>query len=508
MVCLTFSFSCFPAADICFQISEGYAGSPDLRITWLKNIGLLHKSNKDCLEAAQAYLVVAYLIAQYLDLVGQAPDADFGFRSKLLHICPYLRSPGFVGISRDDTSNKATALRLDAWTITGLAEVLYDAATLLADANMLEWSLDCYNMLIIIHKHRGQYVELLKAYAGAQLACKNLLKSSMSARPIKGGSGEGSAAAAKSKSGSGSGLSLAGGVAGGVAAGKVEPKYFRVMFIGTAFDKLNGRAFVYRGDPSHRLMDFSQFLIKRCQDNAAAYGATKVELLGNDKEATKELLEQKDVLYLQIARVYPVSTTTSSSSSSGGSPATSATSLLGGAAVDPAASCVVSCFQLDLAHSDQAKQQQQLAAQGRRKIYYTVQFPFPSFCRRIAIVDTKQVILTPLQNALQLMEERVAAVQNAVNSKNATVISGLLYGNLMTTISEGPEAVAEGFLGDKAERGEETERLRGLVKKFVELTAVALNTHESLMSADMEEWQATARKRFEALKLKLGAYTQ
>jgi hypothetical protein len=47
------------------------------------------------------------------------------------------------------------------------------------------------------------------------------------------------------------------------------------------------------------------------------------------------------------------------------------------------------------------------------------------------------VILTPLQNAVQLMEERVKAVRDAVKSNNATVISGLLYGNLMTTISEG-----------------------------------------------------------------------
>jgi len=218
--------------------------------------------------------------------------------------------------------------------------------------------------------------------------------------------------------------------------------------------------------------------VKRCQDNASAYGASKVELLGNDKEATKELLEQKEVLYLQIARVYP------SAAGPGG---------------------VVAEFLLDMAHSDQSKQQQLVASQGRKKIYFSTAMPFPSFSRRIEIVGSRTLILTPLQNALQVMVERVNAVREAVKSNNATVISGLLYGNLMTTISEGPEAIAEGFLGEKATASEETEKLRGLVREFVELTKAALEAHEMLMSNDMREWQDTAMKRFGTLKQKLEA---
>jgi hypothetical protein len=80
-----------------------------------------------------------------------------------------------------------------------------------------------------------------------------------------------------------------------------------------------------------------------------------------------------------------------------------------------------------------------------------------------------------------------------------------LYGNLMTTISEGPEAIAEGFLGEKAVASEETERLRALVREFVELTKAALEAHEMLMANDMREWQDTAMKRFGTLKQKLEA---
>ncbi len=297
--------------DICFRISEGYSGSPDLRVTWLKIVAALHQANKDFLEAAQAQLVVAYLIAQYLEVTKLLPPG-LNASAVLARICPAVQSPRFVGVTREDANNQSTALRLEVWTIEGFGNVVFDAAMLLADAGLYDWSLECYNLLIALRKPLGQWLLLLKAYAGAQMACKSLLKTAQ--------------------------------------APTAETKYFRVCFVGASFDKLSGKAFVYRGDSSQRLMDFSSFLVKRCQDNASAYGASKVELMGNDKEATKEQMEQREVLYLQIARVYPSGITSSG---------------------------VVSEFLLDMAHSDQSKQQQLVASQGRKKIYFSTSMPFP-----------------------------------------------------------------------------------------------------------------------------------
>ncbi len=415
-------------------------------------------------------MVVACLISQYLSIANLLPEG-FNPAPVLARICPYLKSPQFVGVARADVDNKLTAMRLEVWTIDGLANVLFDVAQLLADASCLESALDCYNLLIALHKPLGQWLPLLKAYSGAQLSCKSLLK---------------------------------------VTTPAAEQKFFRVHFVGASFDRLNGKSFVYRGDPSQRLMDFSTFLTKRCQDNLSAYGASKgllvwfgfvfcflfcflffvflffkkifnlVELMGNDAVPSKEQQDQREVLYVQVARVYPVAV-------SGGS---------------------VNEFVLDLAHSDQNKQQQLVAAQGRKKQYFTTAMPFPSFARRIEIVNTRNVILSPLQNALQLMQERVTAVRDAVKSNNATVISGLLYGNLMTTISEGPEAIAEGFLSDKANRSEETAKLEALVADFIQFTEQALEVHEGLMSSEMRDWQDTAVKRFQVLKAKLNSYLE
>ena len=222
-------------------------------------------------------------------------------------------------------------------------------------------------------------------------------------------------------------------------------------------------------------MDFSEFLQKRCQNNATAYGASKVELLGNDN-ASSELQEQRDVLYLQIARVYPTAT-----------------------------GRICKEFLLDMAFSDEKKQQQLVASQGRKKLYFTTALPFPAFARRVEIVDTRTVILTPLQNALQLLDERVQNVRDAIASNNPTVISGLLHGSIFTVLNEGPEAVAAAFLGDKAQ-GPEIDTLRQLANDFVRLTGESLALHGRLMSKDMGQWQQLAEEKFEGLKDRMAKY--
>ncbi len=134
--------------------------------------------------------------------------------------------------------------------------------------------------------------------------------------------------------------------------------------------------------------------------------------------------------------------------------------------------------------------------------YYRTTTPFPFFNRRIPICETKHVILSPLENAVQLMAARVAALREAVQSKSATVISGILYGNVMTTISEGPEAVAEAFLASP-NADAQTETLRQLMRDFLAVTVQALDLHEVIMSPDMKSWQIEARGRFATLEGKL-----
>jgi hypothetical protein len=414
-----------------------------LRVTWLKIIATLHRASHSFGEAAQAHLVVAYLIVQFLELHnGTGALHEFGPVSEgVKQLCPYLASPLFQGITKEDADNQATALRLDCWTLDGLATELFEAGNMLSEEGLGKDALRCFNFVIMMRLHQNKHLDLLKCYAAAQMCCKVVIKD---VNP------------------------------------KPEEKFFRVRFIGKLFDKqLNDKAFIYRGESGQRLMDFSNFVLKRCADNSAAYGTSRCELLGNDKDVTTELLEQTKVLYVQVARVYPVVAAVSGSRES------------------------LSVFQLDMAHSETEKKQQQLVIlQGRKKIYYTTACPFPYFNRRILIVDTKNVILNPLDNAIELMTSRVQSIREATLSKSATVISGILYGNVMTTISEGPEAIAAAFLTE-SHTDSQTETLRQLMREFLLVTEEALNLHEVIMEPNMQGWQKEARERFALMNAKL-----
>lgn len=88
------------------------------------------KANRDALEAGQALLVVACLIAQYLALASLLPPG-LDPAPVLARICPYLKAsaalltfafvlsflslqcPEFVGVTRADVDNKMTAMRLE-----------------------------------------------------------------------------------------------------------------------------------------------------------------------------------------------------------------------------------------------------------------------------------------------------------------------------------------------------------------------------------------------------------
>lgn len=51
--------------DIYVKIANDYLESPDLRLTWLENLAVLHVQNGNVEEAVQCKIHIAYLVMQY-----------------------------------------------------------------------------------------------------------------------------------------------------------------------------------------------------------------------------------------------------------------------------------------------------------------------------------------------------------------------------------------------------------------------------------------------------------
>jgi hypothetical protein len=69
--------------EICHRISDGYSGSPDLRLTWLKIIAERHRANHSFAQAAQ----VRGFPAHPAGVVVRSTCA-VNCRSIMLAICP------------------------------------------------------------------------------------------------------------------------------------------------------------------------------------------------------------------------------------------------------------------------------------------------------------------------------------------------------------------------------------------------------------------------------------
>lgn len=69
-----------PGPDHCLslRIAKGYQTSPDLRLTWLKNMAAKHSERGNHAEAAQCLVHSAALVAEYLSMLEDCPYLPVG----------------------------------------------------------------------------------------------------------------------------------------------------------------------------------------------------------------------------------------------------------------------------------------------------------------------------------------------------------------------------------------------------------------------------------------------
>ena len=67
---------------------------------------------------------------------------------------------------------------------------------------------------------------------------------------------------------------------------------------------------------------------------------------------------------------------------------------------------------------------------------------------RLAVTKEFKRVYDPIHGAQQTLKERVHSLREAMNAPkvDATVLSGMLYGSLLTSLNEGPQGVCESFL--------------------------------------------------------------
>eukprot|EP00339_Tiarina_fusa_P001603 CAMPEP_0116997064 /NCGR_PEP_ID=MMETSP0472-20121206/641_1 /TAXON_ID=693140 ORGANISM="Tiarina fusus, Strain LIS" /NCGR_SAMPLE_ID=MMETSP0472 /ASSEMBLY_ACC=CAM_ASM_000603 /LENGTH=540 /DNA_ID=CAMNT_0004695853 /DNA_START=147 /DNA_END=1769 /DNA_ORIENTATION=+ len=267
--------------------------------------------------------------------------------------------------------------------------------------------------------------------------------------------------------------------------------YFRVVFIGAMFGEEDGRQFIYRMEAKENLMTVQQYLKNII---SKTYGADeeKIEVLGNQKPIDKETLDEK-TFYLQVASVTPYKED-----------------------VEEKLSPFQLHFNVDkfLFESSIGKGDQQ----SKKKTIFHVVHSFPYINSRLEITKTEEIILTPLESAIDLIEDRVGKFKAELNVDShhdvrINQLQQLLQGSVVPMVHEGPLKICETYLS-KGERdkhpADQIEKLDVAMSEFIKLCGFGVKLVNQVIElrhlTEYEQFQEMIEKHYKIMREKLKQY--
>ena len=122
-------------------------------------------------------------------------------------------------------------------------------------------------------------------------------------------------------------------------------------------------------------------------------------------------------------------------------------------------------------------------------------------------MEHRKVELTPLQNATEMLRQRVTVLNEQLDAPNLKTLQGVLQGTVMAAVNAGPMAVADAFLKDPAQFDQKhIAELKDVIKQFIGKLKIAVHLERTLIAdtdKTMLEFQDELEKAFGALRERL-----
>ncbi|ELR23198.1 DOCK family protein [Acanthamoeba castellanii str. Neff] len=159
-----------------------------------------------------------------------------------------------------------------------------------------------------------------------------------------------------------------------------------------------------------------------------------------------------------------------------------------------------------------------LARQQKKKIMFKTSLCFPYILARLPVVSTENVILTPLENAVELIENRVAALREQLetNPPRLNALHSVIQGSVVTMVNEGPLKICETFLPPGAidpDTGKPYDpqliaHLKEHMSAFVRMCGFAIRLSKSLISSEHIPFQNMVETKYLPLKETVSKYIE
>jgi hypothetical protein len=421
-------------ADLYYQIAKGYIDSPDLRVTWILQLAQLHKSKEQWEEAVHANVVAAALVAKYLLLLKRIPaSTPTDFTSLYPSIESELTMPGVAALE----SLKKDVCRSKHFSEAGFIDLLLEAVKILKRSKLYELAIEVYKILLPVYEERGDYARQGRVHSDLQALCE--------------------LAAQEEKS-----------------AERIFSNHYRVNFFGEQFEHLDGNEYIYREPAAVRIAEFSQNLVMQ-------YGLRLglrdgIPLVPNSRRIKPGELNPKEP-QMQIISVEPFFGEDEA----------------GNRVTDYQRNYDVTKFVFESPYHPEGAEKNMENQHIRRTILHT-ETAFPSTRKRLRVAKKEEVVLTPVEVGIALIEGKCSALEKELGSSSpdTKALQLVLQGSLLLQVNAGPLAVFQTFLGDSVAKhaAEHVEKLRVSMRRFFHDLAEGVALNKTLIGpqqADLQE---------------------
>ncbi|KAL2101539.1 hypothetical protein ACEWY4_003300 [Coilia grayii] len=436
--------------DLMYRIAKGYQNSPDLRLTWLQNMAGKHSERGNHAEAAHCLVHSAALVAEYLNMLEDCrylPIGCVSFQSISSNVLEE------SAVSDDILSPEEEGICAGKYfSECGLVGLLEQAAASFNMAAMYEAINEVYKILLPIHEANRDFKKLATVHGKLQDAFNKVYNQSSGWERMFG-------------------------------------TYFRVGFYGCRFGDLDEQEFVYKepsitklAEISHRLEEFY----------AERFGDDVVGIIKDSNPVDKTKLDPNKA-YLQITYVEPFFDTYELKER--------ITYFDKNYNLRTFMYCTP--FTLDgRAHGD-------LHEQYKRKTILTTSHAFPYIKTRINVIHKEEIILVPMEVAIEDMQKKTQELAFATHQDPADpkMLQMVLQGCVGTTVNQGPLEVAQVFLSDIPDDPKlfrHHNKLRLCFKDFTKRCEDALRKNKALIGPDQKEYHRELERNYTKLREALG----
>ncbi|XP_031756754.1 dedicator of cytokinesis protein 7 isoform X13 [Xenopus tropicalis] len=432
--------------DLMYRIAKGYQTSPDLRLTWLQNMAGKHSERSNHAESAQCLVHSAALVAEYLSMLEDRKYLPVGcvtFQNISSNVLEE------SAVSDDVVSPDEEGICSGKYfTEAGLVGLLEQAAASFSMAGMYEAVNEVYKVLIPIHEANRDAKKLATIHGKLQEAFSKVVHQSTGWERMFG-------------------------------------TYFRVGFYGTKFGDLDEQEFVYKEPAITKLAEISHRLEGFYGER---FGEDVVEVIKDSNPVDKCKLDPNKA-FIQITYVEPYFDTYEMKDR--------ITYFDKNYNLRRFMYCTP--FTLDgRAHGE-------LHEQFKRKTILTTSHAFPYIKTRINVIHKEEIILTPIEVAIEDMQKKTQELAFATHQDPADpkMLQMVLQGSVGTTVNQGPLEVAQVFLSEipnDPKLFRHHNKLRLCFKDFTKRCEDALRKNKSLIGPDQKEYQRELERNYHRLK--------